>query len=186
MQKLRNTDHVVGKHKRTLAVVLALGLTFWLAGCTIETPEMDNNPSPPLSQEATEDVQESSAADEQTADPQPSEALAPGTFRLSFTNWDDATYADLEIWIRGYGSWFPNPEGDLLENVGPFEIGQTLPGELFVYPFGRSGIEVPVTLSLSLNHISNSPRDIVQVYIEDGVLFVSGSPIAEDLEVPLR
>jgi hypothetical protein len=147
---------------------------------------MDNNPSPPLSQEATEDVQESSAADEQTADPQPSEALAPGTFRLSFTNWDDATYADLEIWIRGYGSWFPNPEGDLLENVGPFEIGQTLPGELFVYPFGRSGIEVPVTLSLSLNHISNSPRDIVQVYIEDGVLFVSGSPIAEDLEVPLR
>lgn len=186
MQKLRDRDQVVSKRKKSLAVVLTVGLAFWLAGCSIEAPEADNIPSPSVSQEATEDVQEPSAAPEQTAESQPSEALAPGTFRLSFTNWDDATYADLEIWIRGYGSWFPNPEGDLLENVGPFEIGQALPGEFFVYPFGRSGIEVPVTLSLSSNHISNSPRDMVQVYIEDRVLFVSGSPIAEDLEVPLN
>lgn len=177
---------MVSKRKKALAVVLAMGLAFWLAGCTSEAPEVGNTSSPSVSQEATEDAQESSAAAEQTADPQPSEALAPGTFRLSFTNWDEASYADLEIWIGGYGSWFPNSEGDLLENVGPFEIGQALPGEFFVYPFGRSGVEVPVTLSLSLNHISNSPRDMVQVYIEDGVLYVSGSPIAEDLEVPLK
>ena len=186
MRKLKFRDQAVSHRKKTLAVVLGLGLAFLLAGCTIEAPEADSPPSPSASQEVTEDAQESTPAPEESAETQSSEDLAPGTIRLSFTNWDETPYPDLEIWIRGYGSWFPNSDGDLLENVGPFDLGEPLSGDFFVYPFGRSGVEIPVALNLSEDHISNSPRDMVLVYIEDGILFVSGSPIAEGVEVPLK
>ena len=177
---------VISNGRRTLAFMLPLALTFWLAGCTIEEPEQESSPSASVTQEATAEEQEQSPAPEESTETQTSEDLAPGTFRLSFTNWDETSYPDLEIWIRGYGSWFPNADGDLLENVGPFVLGQPLSGDFFVYPSGRSGVEIPVTLNLNENHISNSPRDMVLVYIEDGILFVSGSPIAEGVEVPLN
>lgn len=163
--------------------MLAVGLAFWLAGCTSEAPEADNTPSPSISQEATQEATEETEAPEEMAT---SEPLAPGTLRLSFLNWDETSYPKMEIWIRGHGSWFPTTrDDDLLENVGSFKLGSALEGDLFVYPFGRDGIEIPITLNLSSDHISNSVRDMVLIYIEDGQLFVSGGPVDEDLQLPL-
>lgn len=188
LQNSNFRTQVISNSKRTLAFMLPLALTFWLAGCTIEESEQVSGPSASVSQQPTKEAtQEATEEPEATEETTTSKPLEPGTLRISFLNWDETTYPKMEIWIRGHGSWFPTTrDGDLLENVGSFELGNTLEGDFFVYPFGRDGIEIPVTLNLSSNHISSSVRDMVLIYIEDGRLFVSGSPIVEDLQVPLN
>ena len=112
--------------------------------------------------------------------PSADEAIAAeGTFNVSVFDLDEnqKTYPDFEVWIRNSGSWFPSFEfgGDLLESVGPFPVGELSDGDLYIYPFGRSGLEISVPIRLSDEHISDSTRDMLSIAIEDGVLTVSGT-----------
>ena len=105
---------------------------------------------------------------------------------MSVTDFDDdpGDYPDFEVWIRNYGSWFPSFEfgGGLLESVGPFPVGELIEGDVYVYPRGRDGIEISVPLLLSEDHMSDSPRDMLSIRIEDGTLTVFGS-VVDGLEV---
>jgi hypothetical protein len=114
------------------------------------------------------------------------EASAPlGTFKVSVTDFDEnpAEYPEFEVWIRNYGSWFPSFEfgGDLLESVGPFPVGELVEGDMFIYPFGRDGLEISVPILLTEGHISDSDRDMLRIYIEDETLTVFG--VVDGLEI---
>ena len=161
-------------------------LLLTLAGCV----EVSSESVPVSPQEATSQSQES-----ETPAAKPSEAVETedavvteeGTFKMAVFNYDTQSYPDLEIWVRGTGSWYPNADfGDTKDDFGPFPVGESIEGDFFVYPFGRDGIEIPVTLELSQDHISESDRDMVWVWIEDEVLIVTGTPLLEDVEVALN
>lgn len=110
-----------------------------------------------------------------------------GSFGITVNNYDSTKYPEFEIWIEGRGSWFPNlDEGDSLSGLGPFQLGDLVEDSFYVYPFGRSGLEISVPLSLQDDHITNSDKDRVQVWIEEDELYVVGSPIKNfELVVPL-
>ena len=145
-----------------------------LAGCASVSP-------PAQTPEATAQQSESPAPVETVKET----AAAQGTFKVSVTNFDDNTekYPEFEVWIRNSGSWFPSFEfgGDLLESVGPFPIGELVEGDMYIYPFGRDGIEVSVPILLAEDHISDSDRDMLRIYIEDGTLTIFG--VVDGLEI---
>lgn len=131
---------------------------------------------------------DSSGSGESATDASPSEEseFEEKSFRLSVMNLDDDQYPDFEVWIRGSGAWFPDLAfgGDVFDSAGPFPSQAILEGDFFIYPFGRDGIEVPVALYLSSEHISDSVRDMLSIVIEDRVLKVYG-PVEDRLEVDL-
>ena len=145
-----------------------------LVGCASAAP-------PAQTPEATAQQSESQAAVETSEET----AAAEGTFKVSVTNFDDnpEEYAEFEVWIRNSGSWFPSFEfgGDLLESVGPFPVGELVEGDMYIYPFGRDGLEVSVPILLAEDHISDSDRDMLRIYIEGGVLTIFG--VVEGLEI---
>lgn len=131
------------------------------------------------------EAQETDSAEEEQSEE--SAVLSEGTFKMAVFNYDDESYPDLEVWVRGVGSWYPDAEsGDTKSEFGPFPVGEILEGDFFVYPFGRDGIEVPVTINLKNDHISESDRDQIWIWIEDGVLTVTGTPLLRDVEIPIR
>ena len=145
-----------------------------LVGCASAAP-------PPQTLEATAQQSESPAPVETVEET----AAAQGTFKVSVTNFDDNTekYPEFEVRIRNSGSWFPSFEfgGDLLESVGPFPVGELVEGDMYIYPFGRDGLEVSVPILLAEDHISDSDRDMLRIYIEDGTLTIFG--VVDGLEI---
>ena len=161
------------------AVLLAL------SGCS---PTMTSSEAPDaeetISENGSTEAQETDTAEEQSEE---SAILSEGTFKMAVFNYDDESYPDLEVWVRGIGSWYPDAEsGDTKSEFGPFPVGEILEGDFYVYPFGRDGIEVPVTINLKDDHISESDRDQIWIWIEDGVLTVTGTPLLQDIEIPIR
>ena len=164
-------------------LALAFSGLLIVAGCTSVTEAAPASLTP--SSETPETVAEESA----TSNPIEVEDEATqtdGTFRVSVTDYDEnpGDYPEFEVWVRDYGSWFPNFEfgGDLLESVGPFPVGELIEGDIYIYPFGRDGIEVAVPIRLSEEHISDSTRDMLSIYVEAGVLTVFGT-VVEGLEL---
>ena len=157
-----------------------------LSGCV----EVSSEPAPESAQETKSQAEENetpAVTPSEEADSEDAVVAKEGTFKMAVFNYDTQSYPDLEIWVRGTGSWYPNADsGDGRDEFGPFPVGESIEGDFFVYPFGRDGIEVPVTLELSQDHISESDRDMVWVWIEDEVLIVTGTPLLEDVEVALN
>ena len=143
----------------------------------------DSEPSAPQAEievetGTEEESIEPSTSNEDSAVEVKEDEPAEGTFNVLASNFDSNAFPDFEVWIRGSGSWYPDLEaGESLETVGPFEVGAEIEGSFYVYPFGRDGVELPVTIKLEENHISDSPRDLVMISIEEGQLLVSGTPV---------
>ena len=165
--------------------VASVVLLLTLSGCV----EVTSEPAPQSAQQTKSQAEENetpAATPSEEVDSEEAVVAKEGTFKMAVFNYDTQSYPDLEIWVRGTGSWYPNADsGDGRDEFGPFPVGESIEGDFFVYPFGRDGIEVPVTLELSQDHISESDRDMVWVWIEDGVLIVTGTPLLQDVEVPL-
>jgi hypothetical protein len=86
--------------------------------------------------------------------------------------------AELEVWIRGTGSWYPDLRfgGDVLEKAGPFAGGRT-EADLVIYPTGRSGTEISVPIEITSELIETSVRDMVTISISDGQVTATGTPV---------
>lgn len=54
-------------------------------------------------------------------------------------------------------------------------------GDMFIYPFGRDGLEISVPILLTEGHISDSDRDMLRIYIEDETLTIFG--VVDGLEI---
>ena len=161
--------------------VASVAMLLAISGCAEVTSEAD----PPSPQETTSQAQ----VRETPEDVETEEAVVSkeGTFKMAVFNYDSTSYPDMEVWVRGAGSWYPNADfGDTKTGFGPFAVGEELSGDFYIYPFGRGGIEVPVTILLQDDHISESDRDQVWIWIEDGVLVVTGTPVLQDIELPLN
>jgi hypothetical protein len=136
-----------------------------LSGCVSNTSEESaNRPNPEVSQ--TEESNQQSSKSE-------------GSFRISVMNFDETSFPKFEIWVKGKGSWFPDlsTDGDVISDIGPFFLGEIQENSLFIYPYGRDGIEFSIPFKLPLDHISNSDMGQLFVEIEDGHLKVLGEMI---------
>jgi len=85
----------------------------------------------------------------------------------------------VEIWFKGYGSWFLKPEintGAAVKKIGRRKIG--IRDQLYIYPDGRSGveIEVPVLMTNDMNP-EGSVRDMLTISIKDYNVEVNGLPV---------
>lgn len=156
--------------------LLSLGLAFVLVGCVeVEAPTS----APTATESVAPSLSPSSTATE--------EIQEQGTFNISVFNLTDESFDSFEVWVRGSGSWYPDLSfaGDLLESVGPFGVGSEIAGDIFAYPFGREGAEVPITIFLNENHISDSTRDSLFLTIDEGIFSIVGPIVGGSFEVPL-
>ena len=85
---------------------------------------------------------------------------------------------DAEVWVRGVGSWWIDLESgsDVLEEAGPFRY-DTTEGDIFAYPDGRDGVEIPVVVYFAEDYKSASVRDMVTIEIHDRAVQISGTPV---------
>jgi hypothetical protein len=95
------------------------------------------------------------------------------------SDWEAGTSGlpNLEVWMPGTGSWFPDTSfgGDVIEEAGPFPVGEAT--EIFIYPEGREDPEFAVEVVVDANIIAGSVRDMIQISIDDSTVNVSGAPI---------
>ena len=84
---------------------------------------------------------------------------------------------NLEVWIPGTGSWFPDTSfgSDVIENGGPFRVGETT--EIFIYPDGRDDPEFAVEVLVDADIIAGSVRDMIQITVDDATVNVFGTSI---------
>jgi hypothetical protein len=167
---LRNVSELKKFAFISLAAIMT-GLS--LSGCVSNTSEeLANRPNPEVSQ--TEESKKQSNKSE-------------GYFRISVMNFDETNLPKFEIWVKGKGSWFPDfsTDGDVISDIGPFLLGDIQENSLFIYPYGRDGIEFSIPFKLPLDHISNSVMGQLFVEIEDGHLKLVGEMI-EGTEAKFR
>jgi hypothetical protein len=114
-------------------------------------------------------------------EPVQTEKRSPTPVSFKIQVWDDTVSNPpgqrAEVWVRGMGSWFPDLEfgADVKSGVGPFPVGSTQ--EVFVYPDGRDGAEVKVSVVVGSNLISDSDRDAIIVEIGDTEVRVLGAAV---------
>lgn len=154
-----------------------------LAGCgsadTLESPDVTTEPTPELTPAISPTPRPS------TPPPSPDPATpipAAGDVTLEIAVWDDTSTnppaADAEIWVRGEGSWFPDLTfGGDSRDLGDYPLGE--PGEFFIYPDGRSGVEIRVEFVMTeeMLPISGSTQAQTTVEIHDAEVVVIGMAI---------
>lgn len=164
--------------RRTIGLLAALTLTLG-AACqeTAEAPEEaqpTQEPEPTRTPDATPD-----------ATPDGASQASEKVLRVSVTDdtsaWEEGTSGvpDMEVWIRGTGSWFPDTSfgSDVLEEAGPFPVGEET--EFFVYPTGREEPELAVRTLVTEEVIAASVRDMIRITVEDDQVTVTGTPIPD-------
>lgn len=135
-----------------------------------EEPEPDDEPEPQPQEDA-----------EDEPEPEPEDAQIELRINVSdeTSAWESGTSGlpDLEVWVRGTGSWFPDTSfgGDTLEDAGPFPVGEET--EFAIYPDGRDGTEIMVEVLVDEDMIAGSPRDAIDITIDDTTVNVFGTPI---------
>ena len=65
---------------------------------------------------------------------------------------------------------------DVLEEAGPFRYDNT-ESDIFAYPDGRAGVEIPVVVDFDEDFTSASVRDMVTIEIHDREVQLSGTPV---------
>jgi cold shock CspA family protein len=104
------------------------------------------------------------------------------SLRVAVYNDTEINKPDLEIWIKGTGSWYPDEEGfgfggDVFIPTEPFSTEEV--NEIYIYPDGREGNEIVVEIIATNEMIAESVRDTIHVEIHDETVKVWGAPIEE-------
>jgi len=101
---------------------------------------------------------------------------------LKIIVWNDTekNEPNLEVWIKGTGSWYPDKEsmefgGDYFIPVEPFSNNGI--NEIYIYPDGRDGNEIMVEVFVTDEMISESDRDTIHIEIYDETVKVWGTSI---------
>jgi len=101
---------------------------------------------------------------------------------LKIAVWNDTVEnkPDLEIWIKGTGSWYPDKEsmefgGDSFIPVEPFSNEEI--NKIYIYPDGRDGNEIMVEVFVTDEMTSNSDRDTIIIEISDETVVVTGTSV---------
>lgn len=101
---------------------------------------------------------------------------------LKIAIWNDTVEnkPNLEVWIKGTGSWYPDKEsmkfgGDFFIPVEPFSNNGI--NEIYIYPDGREGNEISVEIIVTDEMIPKSDRDTIHIEISDEVVKVWGTSI---------
>lgn len=86
---------------------------------------------------------------------------------------------DMEIWVRGFGSWYPDLQfgGDGPQATAEFPAGELRTSDFYVYPDGREGSEILVEFRMMDDMISGSDQARTWVEIYDTYVEVSGQAI---------
>jgi len=101
---------------------------------------------------------------------------------LKIIVWNDTekNEPNLEVWIKGTGSWYPDKEsmrfgGDYFIPVEPFSNNGI--NEIYIYPDGRDGNEIMVEVFVTEEMISESDRDTIHIEVYDETVKVWGTSI---------
>lgn len=161
---------------RMATLVLAGMLATACASVSTSTPAPAPTPVPPLT--ATPAPSAVAAPSARVATP---EAATRVLLDVAVSDLTERRSPDVEIWVRGHGSWYPDLEfGGDVTHLGSFPVGE--PDEFFVYPDGRDGKEVGVPFEMKADMISGSDRDRTHVEIHDKSVVVWGTAI-RDFEI---
>jgi hypothetical protein len=106
------------------------------------------------------------------------------SLRVAVYNDTEINKPDLEIWIKGTGSWYPDEEamgfgGDVFIPTEPFSTEEV--NEIYIYPDGREGNEIMVEIIATDEMTPESDRDTIHIEIHDETVKVWGTSI-EGLE----
>lgn len=175
---------------RRIALLLLLGVLFTAAACGDEDTATDEDSTPTVEVEAT-NTQPPPATNtppplEPTNTPVPAEPTEPPAqqqrsgdgLQLRVSVFDDTVSRPvdaLEVWLRGYGSWYPDVSFG--SDVVTYEMAVT-EGQpyMFIYPDGRDGgVEIPVTFEIPADFNPGSVRDMLQVSVSDTTVTVFGT-----------
>lgn len=101
---------------------------------------------------------------------------------LKIAVWNDTekNEPDLEIWIKGTGSWYPDKEsmvygGDFFIPVEPFSNEGI--NKIYIYPDGRTGNEIMVEIIVTDEMIPESVKDTINIEIHDEIIKIWGTSI---------
>ena len=136
------------------------------------TPE----PTPPPTPEPTPTPTASPTPDSGNGQPGDAQEI---DLRVSvFDDSVDRPLENFEVWVRGYGSWYPDLTfGGDVNTLGAFPVGELQEQNFFIYPDGRDGTEIRVEFEMTADMISGSVRDTVIVDVSDTTVTVTGTAI---------
>ena len=108
------------------------------------------------------------------------EELIEVSLRVVVWNDTEKNEPNLEIWIKGTGSWYPGKEsmgfgGDFFIPVEPFSTEKV--NEIYIYPDGRTGNEIIVEIFVTDEMIPESDKDTIIIEIHDEIIKVWGTSI---------
>jgi len=109
------------------------------------------------------------------------EEIIEVSLKIAIWNDTEKNEPNLEVWIKGTGSWYPDKEsmefgGDFFIPVEPFSSEKV--NEIYIYPDGRKGNEIMVEIFVTDEMTPNSDRDTIHIEISDEVVIVWGTSIA--------
>ncbi len=97
--------------------------------------------------------------------------------------WDDTVERpaeNIEVWVRGYGSWYPDITfGSDVNTLGAFPVGELRDQDFFIYPDGRDGTEIRVEFEMTADMISGSDMSMTTVAVSDTTVTVTGQAIPD-------
>jgi len=104
------------------------------------------------------------------------------SLKVAVHNDTEINEPDLEIWIKGTGSWYPDEEamgfgGDFFIPTEPFSTKEE--NEIYIYPDGRAGKEIMVEIIATDEMTAESDRDTIHIEIHDKIVKVWGTGLEE-------
>lgn len=129
---------------------------------------------------ACEKQVEQTTVEEKTKEEIKTEEIIEVSLKIAVWNDTEDNEPNLEIWIKGTGSWYPDKKsmesgGDFFIPVEPFSTGGI--NEIYIYPDGRTGSEIMVEIIVTDEMISKSDRDTIIIEISDKTVTVTGTSI---------
>ena len=108
------------------------------------------------------------------------EKIIEVSLKITVWNLTEKNEPDLEIWIKGTGSWYPDKEsiefgGDFFIPSEPFSSGKV--NEIYIYPDSRTGTEIMIEIIVTDEMISESDRDTIHIEIYDETVEIYGTSI---------
>ncbi len=190
--------------KTVITVVGSLFAIFMIVGAAIGGEDEDGEavmqeatPSPTVEASPSPTVEAPSPTPEPTSTPQPTPTPTPTAsptpesgdgqtedvqeIDLEVALWDDSIERpaeNIEVWVRGYGSWYPDLSfGIDVNTLGAFPVGELQEQDFFIYPDGRDGTEIRVEFQMTADMISGSDMSMTTVVVSDTTVTVIGQAI---------
>lgn len=127
-------------------------------------------------------VEPAGTAADEWADPMEGKDCVP-KISLKVAVYDDTqkNKADLEIWIEGTGSWYPNLGfgADYLIPTEPFSEDIN---KIYIYPDGRGGNQVVLDIIITDKMTPVSDMDTIHIEIHDQMVKAWGTPVKDSLQ----